>query len=249
MSAALKVDFLEQGALPAWLVAALSGLKQSRLARWRRRGVLPANAAPGRRGVPCYYSWTDYARILAAAKLLEKGLPPRKLKETLTRLDTNYPGWEQRPLTVMARIPIIDPGSELPQTVEAAPQGAHMELIDSAPLDDDVIYASFAVDLPQKEDAQALWDEIKQDGPLGKLHQFMDAVNMDPGIHGGAPVVRGHRIETATIAKLSAGGMSIADLYDAYRLTADKVRRVLLFEQAIQQALGMVEPVYAPAAR
>ena len=105
MKAANEALDFESGALPAFLVAALAGLPLHRLAYWRRQGIAPASAASGKRGVPCWYNWRDYLRILGAAALLENGLPSRKLRGALDQLDAECPTWFASSSTAPPKLP------------------------------------------------------------------------------------------------------------------------------------------------
>ena len=87
------------GAIAPAIVAGLSGLDPEQLDRWRADGLLPAsviNDDPDREEFgdpPWYYSWNDHHRVLAAAKLLELGLPEPDLPDALARLDAACPQW------------------------------------------------------------------------------------------------------------------------------------------------------------
>ena len=87
------------GAIAPAIVAGLAGLDPEQLERWRADGLLPAsviNDDPDREEFgdpPWYYSWNEHHRVLAAAKLLELGLPEADLPDTLARLDAACPQW------------------------------------------------------------------------------------------------------------------------------------------------------------
>ena len=92
------------GALEPWLVAALSGLDEAELERWRESGLLPAsvkNEEPIELQrefdePPHYYNWSDHFRVLAAAKLLELGLPEAELPDVLATFDRVCRNWPTR---------------------------------------------------------------------------------------------------------------------------------------------------------
>ena len=87
----------DAGAISPTIVAGLSGLDPEQLEHWRADGLLPAsviNDDPDREefgAPPCYYSWNDHHRVLAAAKLLELGLAEADLPTALARLDAACP--------------------------------------------------------------------------------------------------------------------------------------------------------------
>ena len=88
-------------------------------------------------------------------------------------------------------------------------------------------------------------DRLWSSSPLGELGAFADAVNMDPRIRSGWPVVRGTRIPTPIVYGMHLGGESVADLAREYEIPARKVQRVIEFEQALW---GAISVAHAPAA-
>ena len=104
MSCSEQDELGRWGALEPWLVAALSGLDEARLDRWREEGLLPAsvkNEEPIELQrefdePPHYYNWSDHFRVLAAAKLLELGLPETELPDVLARFDRACRSWPIR---------------------------------------------------------------------------------------------------------------------------------------------------------
>ena len=104
MSCSEQDELGRWGALEPWLVAALSGLDETRLERWREQGLLPAsvkNEEPIELQrefdePPHYYNWSDHFRVLAAAKLLELGLPEAELPDVLTSFDRVCRNWPTR---------------------------------------------------------------------------------------------------------------------------------------------------------
>ncbi len=101
------------GALEPWRVAAFSGLDEAELERWRESGLLPASVKNDESiefqrefdEPPHYYNWTDHFRVLAAAKLLELGLPEAELAQVFAAFDgvcrnwpTNFVPRDMRPV-------------------------------------------------------------------------------------------------------------------------------------------------------
>ena len=108
----------DTGAISPAIVAGLAGLDPDLLERRRADGLLPAsvlNDDPDREEFgdpPCYYSWNDHHRVLAAAKLLELGLGEADLPAALARLDAACPQWA-------VKLPIRVLEDALSQTVDA----------------------------------------------------------------------------------------------------------------------------------
>ena len=105
----------QHGALTPRIVAGLSGFSLERLERWRASGLMPAsleNREPPEMQAefddpPRYYDWDDLHRILAAAKLLELGLPEAELPAALARLDATCARWatELVPISIRDALP------------------------------------------------------------------------------------------------------------------------------------------------
>jgi len=54
-------------------------------------------------------------------------------------------------------------------------------------------------------------------------------INIDPGILGGKPVIKGTRVPLEIIVGGLAGGMSTQEVCDAYRITEEDVRAALSY--------------------
>ena len=52
-------------------------------------------------------------------------------------------------------------------------------------------------------------------------------ITIDPGIQGGKPVIKGTRMPVHIIVGSLAGGMSIEEVCEQYRLTEEQVRAAL----------------------
>ena len=223
----------EVGELPTEVVATLSGVKRSQLDSWHRRGLIQASAAPGRRGVRRLYSWSDYLRIRAIAKLLDCGFPPHRLRAVVDRLDTKHRAWYLIPLSDTCQPPppvLADDDESNPASI---PQFAD--------------FAAVAADLPPEVDVERFWSAQRREGALGRLYQFADGVDMNPWVLGGAPRIRDRRIETYEVA-VWRREMSIEAICDGWRLQPEEVRRALQFERAYQELQQTSQPPYAPAA-
>ena len=235
----------DDGALPTSLVSRLSGLSIQQLGHWHRTGVLPATLYAGRRGVERLYTWHDYARVLAAAALLAKGLPLRRLRPTIKLLDRDHPDWPHLPLTVMAKQAIVQPSSAHARTVDHPPQGAHFDLIQEAGLDGEAVWAILSADLPDGVNPPDFF-EFETINALGRLHEYGHAVSIDPAVLGGVPVVRGTRIETALLFTLRTAGLTVDAIAEDYDLTPSQISCALEFEASLAAAS---DTAHAPATR
>ena len=68
---------------------------------------------------------------------------------------------------------------------------------------------------------------LRAEGPLGRLAEYREFIDMDPRIQDGHPVVSGRRIETDMLAKLSEWGRSPDELADRFDLATQAVEAAL----------------------
>ena len=188
----------QHGALTPRIVAGLSGFSIERLEQWQASGLMPAsleNREPPEMQAefgdpPRYYDWDDLHRILAAAKLLELGLPEAELPAALARLDETCARWA----TDLVPIHIRDA-------------------------------------LPEQIDAHRFFAERWHEGPLGRLYEYADAVEMVPGRRSCLPVIRGTRLDTWTVfSEYCAKKEDYAAAAAVYWITPYQARRAVQFE-------------------
>jgi uncharacterized protein (DUF433 family) len=56
-----------------------------------------------------------------------------------------------------------------------------------------------------------------------------DQITVDPHIQGGKPVLKGRRLPVQVIVGSLAGGMSVEEICEEYRVTEDQVRVCLRY--------------------
>lgn len=210
--------------LSSRLLSHLSGATTRQLGYWHSTGRLTATAA-GRRGIGRHYSWIEYSRARATVKLLRVGLSRARLRQNLDWLDTHLPRWYEIPLVTR------DEGHQdlSPDRGLAcnAPElgrwiASHLAEGKAAPA--------------SRIDSQALalmLETLDSEGPLGLLNEYDDAVNMDPRVLGGVPVMRGTRIETGMIAALCGRELDVEGIALQFQLDARTVERAIEFETVI----------------
>ncbi len=194
------------GALRSRLVAKLTDLTRRQLGYWHRTGLIRAQVVPGARGYPRLYSWADYMRLREAAKLTAAGVPTPTIRKAIEFLERHVPGWYLVPLRV-----------------EGADVIAHLQAED---LD---VAANLNGQVSLFQTLQTLHDE----GPLGELHAFKDAVAMHPRVCAGTPVLADTRIETAFIAGLKDRGYPAEEIAGVYGLPLHQVHRAIEFEELV----------------
>lgn len=145
-------------------------------------------------------------KLRAAVKLQKRGIPTRRLRAILERLEATVPDWYLVPLHLFGR-----------RILGELEHG----LVD--------VFSDQMV-LPFVQDMLA---ELAKEGPLGELREFSDIVNMDPAVVAGNPVVRETRLETRFIAELAKRGVPVEGIARRYDLTTEQVRRVIEFDQLV----------------
>jgi DNA-binding transcriptional MerR regulator len=201
------------GALRSRLVSKLTGLTRRQLQHWHGTVLLPAHERPGARGHPRLYSWVDYMKLREAAKLSAQGVSTRVIRDTVPVLEDIDPEWYLLPLQSYA---------PRHRRIAARLKDGLAMLADRS----GQLVLSW-------ETLEHTLTEIEEEGPLGELHEFRDAVAMDPSVLAGNPVVLESRLETDFLASLSAIGYVAPDIADLYRLPLNRVERALAFEQQI----------------
>ena len=94
-----KHEFDEAGAIEPQICAALAGVSLEQIDEWREAGLLPGALwnDESERDLPdepdWFYDWNSLHRILAAAKLIDLGLPPEQIPDTFAQFDKACPHW------------------------------------------------------------------------------------------------------------------------------------------------------------
>ncbi len=86
--------------------------------------------------------------------------------------------------------------------------------------------------------AEEVVKNLREQGPLARLRKFSEYVEMLPGVQAGRPIIKGTRIETATIAGYEQTGMSKKEIAETLWVAEDQVGAALDFERAL--AAGLV---------
>ncbi len=195
------------------LIERLTGLTARQLGYWHRTDLLRAHADPGARGYPRLYTWPDYLKLRTAAKLRANGVPTRRIRRAVEYLEALDPEWHHVPLHAEGR------------NVLARLNGG---LRVAADLDGQI-----RLDEGLARPLSRALAAIQREGPLGRLRAFSDAVDMNPNVRAGAPVLYGTRIETALVHSLRNDlNRKPADIASAYKVPEKLVRRAIRFENA-----------------
>lgn len=221
---AARPDVFHGRALPGKLVAPLAGASPNQLAGWARREVLESpyrKARPGRRRL---YSWVDYQKARALVALRERGVSNRRLAEQVAQLDVRIEDWWKVSLGEYRGNAITRRTDTTGYTIADGPQAAGDCLCEAA-------QANGRIDA-EAELALDVVCALRRQGPLGRLCEFSEHVNMDPRIQDGYPVVRGRRIETEMLYILSEWGSTVDELAERFLLTTDQTKAAIAFERA-----------------
>ena len=162
---------------------------------------------------------------------LDQGLPVRRLRDNLVALDELSEDWFEDPLTAFKH-GVIYPHPDGREFTVVEKQGVASSLIRGAALKgnraapDDVRMAEEVV------------KNLHEQGPLARLRKFSEYVEMLPGVQAGRPIIKGTRIETATIAGYEQTGMSKKEIAETLRVAEDQVGAALEFERALAAGLA-----------
>lgn len=209
-------EMLDYAALGSRLVSRLTGLTTRQLQYWHSSHLQEAHLSPGARGKPRRYSWADYQRLRLIAKLVQKQVPTARIRQAVGWLDEHIPDWHQRRLEI----------SSLP------PPKGHPRARVMLAYSDAGILADAAGQMEFGDALLGSIAELREEGPLGCLARFSDAITMDPSVNAGLPTLRGTTLETgflASLARISGGVEPIAKLYE---LDMALMFRVMDFEEA-----------------
>lgn len=86
--------------------------------------------------------------------------------------------------------------------------------------------------------AEEVVKNLREQGPLAKLRKFSEHVDMRPDVQAGRPIIKGTRIETATIAGYEQTGMSKKEIAETLWVAEDQVGAALDFERALAAGLA-----------
>lgn len=185
------------GSIPGWMVARLSGLSKRRLAAWSRTGLITAGVGkedPRER----FYSWYQFERARIAAKLIEHGLSPKKVRHCLDALDQPYRAWVDESCSwIEVRHRRVEHGGRVVEWdhTNMPPPDATTFLAAGAPGKRAVLEA-WRCQLPTTADLDCIVSELIQEAPLGVLHEFNGRIDMLRGRLGAIPCLAGTRMGT-----------------------------------------------------
>ena len=206
-----------EGCVPTRAVSTLSGISRGRLGRWHREGVLAATCLPGGPGRPRAYTWLEYCKARAAAKLLAHGLPLRELKPVLDLIDAEVPQWERALV-----LPIGEDGRLVP-----GDRAAGSETITALRMRTAGCSAGDEVKLIA--DALA---ELLEEGPLGDLSRHGRHVTMHPLWLGNEPILTGTRLPTGMFRSTGPGGVwPPQEAASEYGISVEQVQAAFEFER------------------
>lgn len=224
--AAVLPDVFHYRALRGKLVAPLVGVSSNQLAGWRRRGLLESPSAGGRRGKPRLYSWVDYQKARALCALLERGVPNRKLAESIAMLDATVEDWWKLSLSEFQDNVIVPRGDGRGYAVVEKQRAADRCICEADPTGRRIADSGAALALD-------VICALRRQGPLGRLCEFSEHVNMDPHIQEGDPTIRGRRIETEMLGILHEWGSTPDELAERFDLTRRQAEAAIAFELAL----------------
>lgn len=159
-------------------------------------------------------------------EFLDQGLPVRRLRDNLVALDDLSEGWFQNPLTAFKH-GVIHSHPDGREFTAVEKHGVAGGLIQDAALKGD------RIDPDDVRMAEEVVKNLREQGPLARLRQFSEYVDMRPDVQAGRPIIRGTRIETATVAGYEQTGMSKKEIAETLWVAEDQVEAALRFERAL----------------
>ena len=205
-------DIFERGAIRTALVARLSGATVRQLQYWHRTDIIQATVVGGTRGVPRLYSWIDYMKVRAAVKLIRQQVPTVRLRVHIDWLEKVDAEWYLRPLIAVGGRAHVAYDEDMVR--EAAPS-QQMVMIGIV---------------------RGVIEDLAEEGALGALSEYSDAVAMDPAVRSGSPTVKGTRIETRHVRELRARHQSVRTIAGQHAVPEATVRRAAEFEERTRAA-------------
>jgi uncharacterized protein (DUF433 family) len=201
-------------------VSQLTGLSESRLRRWDTTGFFtPSYALPNRRRPHSrIYSLEDLIALQAIVRLLENGVPLRRLRDVVPSIQ-NVPagGWDGRRLHVVDGHVYFDQG----KAARAAADGSKGSALGIVTID----MASLVREVRQQ--VRRLSERTPDQ--IGRLIR-------DRWTMGGVPILAGTRIPTKMVFDLVRHGETPAEIVASYpRLTEEDVAAAVAFEEQRQQ--------------
>jgi uncharacterized protein (DUF433 family) len=209
-------------------VSQLTGLSEARLRRWDNTGFFkPSYALPEqRRPHSRIYSLEDFIALQAIVRLLENGVPLRRLRDVVPLLkDVPADSWNGRRLHVVHGEVFFDRATLDRATASGAEGGASgVVTIDMASL---------------ARDAKRRVERLSERTPDQIGHVIRDRWIMD-----GVPVLAGTRIPTTVVFDLVRRGETPAEIVERYpHLTEEDVTAAVAYEEELLRRNGVLKRV------
>ncbi len=219
-------DLYLLGSLRSKLVAKLTGLSVRTLQSWHSTDLQTATREPGRRGTPRYYSWVDYQRLCVVSSLREQGVPTRRIRDAIPKLDDLFPGWWElslsayhgRVLGSLADIHVVVRNGF--DTLVDVP-GGQMTFRD---------WLEREAQQVEEGVTNSLYD-LRERGSLFRKDAFKESIVMRPDLNAAQPTVRNSSLETYFVSEL-VKEFDVDYVSENYRLDRSLIVRAVAFEAA-----------------
>jgi uncharacterized protein (DUF433 family)/DNA-binding transcriptional MerR regulator len=195
-------------------VSRLAGVSSRRIGSWARYGIVPSISTR-----PKIYSYADVGEAILAHYLIDLGWRPKRVRELVERLRDRFGPWPlaSAPLEHDGKLIVLREGDEL-----------YIDAIDHV---EHAVIGKTLLDLKLVRDALANGGWTAIDNPR-------DHVQVDPDMHSGQPVIRGHRIPTTDVAEIAGEPNGRKVLRDDYGLTEAEIDDALAYENDVATALA-----------
>jgi Predicted transcriptional regulators len=202
---------LGTGVYGSRLAAKLAGVTLRQLRYWVRKGILKPSVYQAGRGGRDLFSYTDLVQARAIGRLRKQGASLRRIGQAIDYLRTSLPQdheWHTKTLVMDGGIlSLVGPGEVLNTTHQSPGQE---------------VFTVFLGDLTR--------ELLKVGDELSIGHQL----EVDRGIQGGSPVIKGTRIPTRLIGELLSEGVGPARIRRMYPgVTAAGITAAQEFERQL----------------
>lgn len=215
-------DSILRAGLRTRLISRLVGLSEERLRYWHESTLQSASTRSGSRGVPRLYNWVDYMRLRVIASLVRDGIPTQTIRRSVLLLDEVLPEWYLLPTRMAAERQHVMVQVESAESRFVADTGGQFLLAWPQSLQDSALAAGRAVEALTGPGAS-----------LGLLHDFADAVLMDPRVNIAKPTVMGTSLETLFVREMASDLGGARQFGELYRIDVRLVERAIEFEEAV----------------
>jgi uncharacterized protein (DUF433 family) len=192
-----------RGRYLAWEAGQLAGVSGQKIGQWARRGYIRSSVSDG---PPRIYSFQDVAEAMVVHELLERQVPHREIRKTISMLGESYGDW---PLTEASLSTVAGEGRS--RVVVEEPEGPY-----------DVGRKGWHQLALEPRDLDRIRDQLRRGGWAVRNLPELRHIEVNPDRLGGRPTIRGHRIAAEDVVRL-ADELGPEELEESYEISRDQL--------------------------